>query len=184
MSTNRPIFAMNTQLSLCIESTALRIITSLGNSGTKSNIKLTHSIFVPEHFDSHSSNIMILIHLLYQKSDLARPARPRPQRERRARSRASHRAQWGAETWFFTATLRWGWGQFFQIGLCINKIFVTTSPTPVHIELAPKSFLLQELNRVVVLTMARALQVNGLDQQSVTWVKDTLNGIMQKTPHR
>ena len=42
----------------------------------------------------------------------------------------------------------------------------------------------QELNRVVVLTMARALQVNGLDQQSVTWVKDTLNGIMQKTPHR
>ena len=32
--------------------------------------------------------------------------------------------------------------------------------------------------------MARALQVNGLDQQSVTWVKDTLNGIMQKTPHR
>ena len=47
-----------------------------------------------------------------------------------------------------------------------------------------KHFTFQELNRVVVLTMARALQVNGLDQQSVTWVKDTLNGIMQKTPHR
>ena len=54
------------------------------------------------------------------------------------------------------------------------------------VESALKWFLLflQELNRVVVLTMARALQVNGLDQQSVTWVKDTLNGIMQKTPHR
>ena len=47
-----------------------------------------------------------------------------------------------------------------------------------------KHFPFQELNRIVVLTMARALQVNGLDQQSVTWVKDTLNGIMQKTPHR
>ena len=33
VSTNRPVLARNTQLSLCIESTALRIITSLGNSG-------------------------------------------------------------------------------------------------------------------------------------------------------
>ena len=53
-----------------------------------------------------------------------------------------------------------------------------------HIRMETKHFPFQELNRVVVLTMARALQVNGLDQQSVTWVKDTLNGIMQKTPHR
>lgn len=41
----------------------------------------------------------------------------------------------------------------------------------------------EELNRVLVLTLARALHVNGLEQQSAPWVKDTLANIMARTPH-
>lgn len=113
VSTNRPIFAMNTQLSLCIESTALRIITSLGNS----EIGLGKT----------------------------------------GPAAASTTGVAGSKT-----------GQ--QTGAAGSGNVVLYGDS-------------EELNRVVVLTMARALQVNGLDQQSVTWVKDTLNGIMQKTPH-
>ena len=41
----------------------------------------------------------------------------------------------------------------------------------------------EELNRVVVLTLARSIHVSGLEPQSAPWVKETLNNIMQKTPH-
>ncbi len=41
----------------------------------------------------------------------------------------------------------------------------------------------EELNRVVVLTLARAIHINGLEQQSVPWVKEVLSNIMNKTPH-
>ena len=114
VSTNRPVLARNTQLSLCIESTALRIITSLGNS-----------------------------EITLSKTGSAASAAT---------------GATGSKT-----------GQ--QAGAAGSGGNVVLYGD------------YEELNRVVVLTMARALQVNGLDQQSVTWVKDTLNGIMQKTPH-
>lgn len=41
----------------------------------------------------------------------------------------------------------------------------------------------EELNCVVVLTLARSIHVNGLEQQSAQWVKELLTNIMQKTPH-
>jgi mediator of RNA polymerase II transcription subunit 23 len=41
----------------------------------------------------------------------------------------------------------------------------------------------EELNRVVVLTLARAIHINGLEQQSAPWVKEVLSNIMNKTPH-
>ena len=41
----------------------------------------------------------------------------------------------------------------------------------------------EELNRVVVLTLARAIHINGLEQQSSAWVKEVLTNIMEKTPH-
>jgi hypothetical protein len=41
----------------------------------------------------------------------------------------------------------------------------------------------EELNRVVVLTLARAIHINGLEQQSIPWVKEVLSNIMNKTPH-
>ena len=41
----------------------------------------------------------------------------------------------------------------------------------------------EELNRVVVLTLARAIHINGLEQQSSVWVKEVLTNIMEKTPH-
>ena len=41
----------------------------------------------------------------------------------------------------------------------------------------------EELNRVVVLTIARAIHINGLEQQSSAWVKEVLTNIMEKTPH-
>lgn len=41
----------------------------------------------------------------------------------------------------------------------------------------------EELNRVVVLTLARAIHINGLEQQSPGWVKETLSNIIAKTPH-
>ena len=41
----------------------------------------------------------------------------------------------------------------------------------------------EELNRVVVLTLARAIHINGLEQVSSVWVKDVLSNIMEKTPH-
>ena len=41
----------------------------------------------------------------------------------------------------------------------------------------------EELNRVVVLTLARAIHINGLEQQSSVWVKEVLSNIMEKTPH-
>ena len=41
----------------------------------------------------------------------------------------------------------------------------------------------EELNKVVVLSLARAIHINGLEQQSAQWVKETLVAIMQRTPH-
>jgi mediator of RNA polymerase II transcription subunit 23 len=41
----------------------------------------------------------------------------------------------------------------------------------------------EELNRVVVLTLARAIHIHGLEQQSPGWVKEILTNIMSKTPH-
>ena len=39
----------------------------------------------------------------------------------------------------------------------------------------------EELNRVLILTLARAVHINGLEQQS--WLKDVMANIMRKTPH-
>ncbi len=41
----------------------------------------------------------------------------------------------------------------------------------------------EELNRVVVLSLARAIHINGMEQQSAQWVKETLAAVMQRTPH-
>ncbi len=41
----------------------------------------------------------------------------------------------------------------------------------------------EELNRAVVMALARSIHINGLEQQSAQWVKETLSAIMQKTPH-
>ncbi len=41
----------------------------------------------------------------------------------------------------------------------------------------------EELNKVVILSLSRSIHMNGLDQGSVPWVKDTLAAIMQRTPH-
>jgi mediator of RNA polymerase II transcription subunit 23 len=41
----------------------------------------------------------------------------------------------------------------------------------------------EELNRAVVLTLARSIHINGLEQQSAQWIKEVLTNIMQKTPH-
>ena len=41
----------------------------------------------------------------------------------------------------------------------------------------------EELNRVVILSLARAIHINGLEQQSSQWVKEVLSNIMTKTPH-
>ena len=35
----------------------------------------------------------------------------------------------------------------------------------------------------MVLTLARSLHVNGLEQQSAAWVKELMGNIMSKTPH-
>ena len=40
----------------------------------------------------------------------------------------------------------------------------------------------EELNRVLILTLARAIHINGVEQQSC--VKDVMTNIMRKTPHR
>ena len=40
----------------------------------------------------------------------------------------------------------------------------------------------EELNRVVVLTLARAISVHGLEQQSAQWVKETLAAVNARTP--
>lgn len=50
----------------------------------------------------------------------------------------------------------------------------------------PPQFLSQdseELNRVLVLTLARAMHVTGSESFSATWSKDILVSIMQSTPH-
>ena len=41
----------------------------------------------------------------------------------------------------------------------------------------------EELNRVVVLTLARAIHIHGYEQQSTGYFKDILASIMNKTPH-
>ncbi|XP_040568431.2 LOW QUALITY PROTEIN: mediator of RNA polymerase II transcription subunit 23 [Lepeophtheirus salmonis] len=41
----------------------------------------------------------------------------------------------------------------------------------------------EELNRVVVLTLARAIHIYGLENQSAIWVKDVLTSVMTLTPH-
>jgi hypothetical protein len=41
----------------------------------------------------------------------------------------------------------------------------------------------EELNKVVILTLARAIHVNGLEQQTAPWIKEILGNIMTKTPH-
>lgn len=41
----------------------------------------------------------------------------------------------------------------------------------------------EELNRVVVLTLARAIHIYGFEQQSNVYFKDILTNIMAKTPH-
>ncbi|XP_065086456.1 mediator of RNA polymerase II transcription subunit 23 [Ochlerotatus camptorhynchus] len=43
----------------------------------------------------------------------------------------------------------------------------------------------EELNRALILTLARSMQITGTgnDPQSSTWCKDLLNSIMQNTPH-
>ena len=41
----------------------------------------------------------------------------------------------------------------------------------------------EELNRVVVLTLARAIHIHGYEQQSAGYFKDVLASIMNKTPH-
>ena len=41
----------------------------------------------------------------------------------------------------------------------------------------------EELNRVVVLSLARAIHIHGHEQQSTGWFKEILTNIMQKTPH-
>ena len=41
----------------------------------------------------------------------------------------------------------------------------------------------EELNRVVILTLARSIHVNGLETQSAQWVKEVVTAIMAKTPH-
>ena len=41
----------------------------------------------------------------------------------------------------------------------------------------------EELNRVVVLTLARAIHIHGHEQQSTGYFKEILTNIMNKTPH-
>ena len=41
----------------------------------------------------------------------------------------------------------------------------------------------EELNRVVVLTLARAIHIHGFEQQSTSYFKEILTNIMSKTPH-
>ncbi len=41
----------------------------------------------------------------------------------------------------------------------------------------------EELNKVVVLSLARGIHINGLEQSSPGWVKEMLTQIMAKTPH-
>ena len=41
----------------------------------------------------------------------------------------------------------------------------------------------EELNRVVVLTLARAIHIHGYEQQSTGYFKEILTNIMNKTPH-
>ena len=41
----------------------------------------------------------------------------------------------------------------------------------------------EELNRVVVLTLARAIHIHGYEQQSANYFKEVLAKIMEKTPH-
>jgi len=42
----------------------------------------------------------------------------------------------------------------------------------------------EELNRCVVMTLARAVHINGVEQGGgAAWIKETLTAIMQKTPH-
>jgi mediator of RNA polymerase II transcription subunit 23 len=118
-----PMLAKNAQLSLCIESTALRLITGLGNSeispGNKSASTGSTST------SSGLSGSVLGVSQLRQGGQ--QPGGPSG-----------------------------------NVVLCGDS---------------------EELNRVVVLTLARAIHVNGLEQQLAPWVKDTLNSIMQKTPH-
>jgi len=41
----------------------------------------------------------------------------------------------------------------------------------------------EELNRVVILTLARAVHIGGLEQNGSAWLKDVVSSIMQHTPH-
>jgi mediator of RNA polymerase II transcription subunit 23 len=41
----------------------------------------------------------------------------------------------------------------------------------------------EELNRMVILTLARTIHIGGLDNNSIPWLKEVVTGIMQSTPH-
>ena len=41
----------------------------------------------------------------------------------------------------------------------------------------------EELNRVVILTLARAVHIGGLEQNGSAWLKEVVNSIMHNTPH-
>lgn len=121
---NHPMLSKNAQLSLCIESTALRLITGLGNSEIGPGSKSASS-----GSTSTTGSSGLAQGVSQSRQGLQQPS---------------------------------GGGASGNVVLCGDS---------------------EELNRVVVLTLARAIHVNGLEQQLAPWVKDTLNSIMQKTPH-
>ncbi|EAT33704.1 AAEL014021-PA [Aedes aegypti] len=59
--------------------------------------------------------------------------------------------------------------------------YVTEQKAPGNIVSAES----EELNRALILTLARSMQITGTgnDPQSTTWCKELLNSIMQNTPH-
>ncbi len=126
---NHPMLSKNAQLSLAIESTALRLITGLGNSEVG-----------PIGGASGSG---------------ANKGNTGGQQQQQQGGAGGGQQQGRGQ-------------QQQQQGSGGNVVLVGDS---------------EELNRVVVLTLARAIHVNGLEQQSASWVKETLNSIMQKTPH-
>ena len=41
----------------------------------------------------------------------------------------------------------------------------------------------EELNRMVILTLARTIHIGGLENNGGAWLKEVVGGIMQNTPH-
>jgi len=65
--------------------------------------------------------------------------------------------------------------------------FEMTSPKPQPGTNSKASYTLygdsEELNRMVILTLARTIHIGGMENNGMMWLKEVVSGVMQNTPH-